>query len=374
MIGKFFIIFHIAILISVAFEYFTNLNFTNYFNFPVEHRDEAHLYAVYWIVCLFSFFVGYISIRLSFSHQASKYSANFEPPKGNFFIGLSLTAASLLFLILQYGEYLLVRTTYQPPIEFNIYYRLYILSLFVSLSYLNFSSGPFNSILILINLISNLLIASRLGGAVLALHGVIFFFYGNKTKSFFFILAGIFLVTASMMLRSFNTQGLIGYFAATTYTPIHEYLIHFFSYNLNLSFWNSIATVKDAQMKFLDFRHVLVSINPLPGFLTNWYSDGLYKKQIILEVVPYSSWGLLFKFGMLFSSTFLFLIGVAVAVLDLSTKNLPRLLSLIVLFFGVLFVLYWSQYQLRSAMRYLYYAYLLSFLFHYCTRVKWKIN
>ena len=373
MIGKFFIGFHIAILISVGFEYFTSFNFTNYFGFPTQYKNEAPLFTFYWIVCLSSFFMGYIFVRLSFKRrqliQKTKY---IEKPKGNLIIGLFLTTLSLTFLILQYGEFLLMRTTYQPPIDFNIYYRLYVLSLFFSLCYLNFTRTPLNSILILVNLLANLLIASRLGGAIILLHGVIFFFYNTKKKGTYLILTGVLLVTTAMMLRSFNLQGLYGYFAATTYTPLDEYIMHFFSYNLNLSFWNSIATAKDAEIKSLDFTHILVSINPLPGFLTNWYSGGLAKTQIIQNVVPYSSWGLLFKFGLLFSTIFFFFIGVSVAVVDLSIKKLPRLLSLIVLFFGVLFVLYWSQYQLRSAMRYLYYAGLLSFIFHYCTKVKWK--
>lgn len=100
-----------------------------------------------------------------------------------------------------------------------------------------------------------------------------------------------------------------------------------------------------------------VSINPLPGVLTNWYEVAGTLK--VTPYQPYNAVGELLNYGLSVAVAYFFLVGGFFARLDYRVRHLTDQQKLVtaaaVLGLTVMFTVISSQYNLRSATRVLYY-------------------
>jgi len=166
------------------------------------------------------------------------------------------------------------------------------------------------------------------------------------------------LMQLAFVLRALPVQGLMPFAAIITHTALTNDHVSLLSPIKNFLFSFPLAgTVMD--LPSLDFSYLLTSLNPLPGFMTDWYE--INQNLVLNTYTPFNALGELLNYGLTLSVGIYFFFGFYFAHLDkiirarfVQQKGL--LLALMLFGISILFILTSLQYNLRSAMRLIYYT------------------
>ena len=166
----------------------------------------------------------------------------------------------------------------------------------------------------------------------------------------------VFFFGYNISIRYSSSHGLIPYLSIPFTDPwvILEYT--FFNIYYTLVF-GVFATYKTLILNTPNYDYLFTSLNPSPGFLTDWYS--IYKDLRINPYAPFTSIGEIFSYPF-FAFLFYFFLGLFFAYAEKMIQYLllnGKFLTGFTLFLLVCaFIPYSFEYNLRSATRYIYYA------------------
>lgn len=189
----------------------------------------------------------------------------------------------------------------------------------------------------------------------------------NYFKFFLLLLFTLLLLSIPLYLRSGNSYGLL---------PNLEKMSHY-NYNRLLDdlpiFFNNIFSSYSLVHQIYDYRftynisYYFVSINPMPGFLTNWYV--IAPELRLNKYTPFNTIGELFLYGDLiaFFTTFLFgfffgLLDLAYLKIRLFAKNGTHIFFIAI---PIVMAITSMQYNLRTTCRFVYYLIILSVLLNF---------
>jgi hypothetical protein len=167
------------------------------------------------------------------------------------------------------------------------------------------------------------------------------------------ICAAPFLVSLPLMGRNMRTQGIAAFpdlfhelSQADPDLSIHEIL--------NNLFISAPITVASARAEVDDsFRYILVGVNPLPGFMTEWESS----QRRINQSTPFNAVGDLLRGGLFAGLMYFAAVGLYFAHIDrkLRSSDAPAPLLAVLMALSYLYVVTTFQYPLRNSTRLVYY-------------------
>lgn len=180
----------------------------------------------------------------------------------------------------------------------------------------------------------------------------------NKTRLYVNIIFGFLFLSFLTGLRMLKSHGLIPYLSSITdeFNGETQNIAFNIYYSFIFGVYVTIGTLKKA---VLDFGIVLTNLNPLPGRFTDWYQ---YADKMRLNIyAPFSLHGRVFKTGLLFTYIYFFFNGVVYMYFEKKIrfflKDRKILLAILLLIFLCLYIVFSFEYNMRSAVRMIYYAY-----------------
>lgn len=376
MIGSIFIFYGLIVLcLSIIQSNDHSGFFIDLFQFGEKHQDSFNgfvdnyllfifLFSIFWLLS-FSFFKLINKTKLQDINRASK-PGMLPGFSNNRFLIFTVILLNIVSLFLTYGSGVFMRSSYHE-VDSHIFHVLYKLTLIISVIWLLFSSIRIRYLLVFIIILLSLSISSRVSGGIFLIAGIAIL-GSNKKKSAIFFTLGVFLELLALFFRGQQEHGLINYLIElyTNFSGLYDVLGFLVSYAFNFSFFASLATFDLFQLKGITEYDLLTMINPLPGLMTNWYE--INTKYSLTKEAPFTSLGLL-VYLLIYKSYGVFCVvglSIFVAFLDytlvkLSLRN--KLIFLLSLLFGIFFVMFFYQYDLRTSMRYLYYSLFIYFVF-----------
>ena len=180
----------------------------------------------------------------------------------------------------------------------------------------------------------------------------------NKTRLYVNIIFGFLFLSFLTGLRMLKSHGLIPYLSSITdeFNGETQNIAFNIYYSFIFGVYVTIGTLKKA---VFDFGIVLTNLNPLPGRFTDWYQ---YADKMRLNIyAPFSLHGRVFKTGLLFTYIYFFFNGIVYMYFEKKIrfflKNRKILLAILLLIFLCLYIVFSFEYNMRSAVRMIYYAY-----------------
>jgi hypothetical protein len=185
----------------------------------------------------------------------------------------------------------------------------------------------------------------------------------NKVRFSIQVLFSLFLLAYIMQLRQLPEHGIIPYIKSIGSSSQGFYKSFFF--NIYYSFiYGVFVTIKTIEEAKLDWGIIFININPLPGAIVGWY-DHANDMRINLYA-PYSLHGRVFRTGVTFTVGYFFLTGLIFSFFEKKIRNLlnnnKRIYSFILTIILILHIVYAFEYNMRSAIRYFYYAFFIVFM------------
>ena len=184
----------------------------------------------------------------------------------------------------------------------------------------------------------------------------------RKIKLFIILFLSFLFLAYVMQLRSLEDHGVIPYI--TYFFMMGDEVLEAFMFNIYyILIYGVFVTIGTLKTATADWNIILTNISPLPGFLTNWYE--LAPKRRINLYAPYSTHGEVFKMGKWFSFIFFFWIGIMFSFFEKKTRRILtkggyfKVFILIILL--ILHIFYAYEYNMRSSVRYIYYAFVYLF-------------
>ena len=359
MIGFLFVAFGSLVLFAVGvLEKYSSIEFVDYYGFRSEFYTQIDAFLAQWTWCLFLFSCSYIFFKFAFLNSRKfKHVANRRTRyRTNTLVGLALVTLNITVLHLQYGTLLYDRIDYHPTsVSYGLYYIVYTLTLAASMVYLSISDRLSSTILLVVVVLFSFTIATRASGALLIFVALVKLRNYQYMKSLMYISLGVLCVIFALYFRGMQLQGGLNYISQFSINEIYDYVVPIFSYVVNYSFHLSMATYYEFLNKGVELYDFVVSLNPLPGVLAGWY-DGMDLRHRVMPAVPYSALGELLATGTLISSMSVVVLAFVIRFLDVLIANSKLLLSTSILICGVLFIVYFYQYPIRTAARFIYYA------------------
>jgi hypothetical protein len=180
----------------------------------------------------------------------------------------------------------------------------------------------------------------------------------NKSRLYVNLIFGFIFLSFLTGLRMLKSHGLIPYLSSITdeFNGETQNIAFNIYYSFIFGVYVTIGTLKKA---VFDFGIVLTNLNPLPGRFTDWYK---YADQMRLNIfAPFSLHGRVFKTGMIFTYIYFFFNGVIYMYFEKKIryflKDRKILLAILILIFLCLYIVFSFEYNMRSAVRMIYYAY-----------------
>lgn len=183
-----------------------------------------------------------------------------------------------------------------------------------------------------------------------------------KRHVMFATISAIFIIEILLYLRTLPAHGLLSYWEAFAGGDIFHYEAGIDSIARNVLI--SFAIVGDTAFTVpqIPESHLFLSIHPLPGFMTDWYS--VADMHRLNSWQPYSGIGELANYGMAWFAAYFVLVGAVFSYIDLLLRRLfvegRQLLALPLVGLSALFVVLSLQYHLRTMSRIIYYLILFS--------------
>lgn len=372
--------YYAVIILSVLYYYFYENKFSFYNVDKATNTDFLYSLKFYIIANIF-FLIGCIFFYdLSKKQNKKLFNSKLDytvfvkykiPPylmKVTNVIALIVSAC----YILTYGQGILYRTEYIPDLDFKFLVSIakvlsFLAAIFLGLLY---QKNKAKSIIAFLGLLLlTMSTGSRVTFLLLMIYLlVVFQTSGNtsKNKIRFFIQLILSFVFMSYVfgLRKLPTHGL-GPYLASILDPESGYdnsvAINIY-YTFIFGFFVTIRTINEAVQ---DWNVILVSINPLPGSMVGWYN---YAPNLRINLyAPYTLHGQVFNMGITFTCLFFLIIGLIFSYFEQKVRfylvNNQRGISLVIVLLTALFIFYSYEYYLRSALRYLYYAFFILYFY-----------
>jgi len=206
---------------------------------------------------------------------------------------------------------------------------------------------------------------------------VIFILYFNRKQKFYYALFGvpffILFFGYNLSLRFNKTHGL-GPYLYLPFSDSSEIIKNtFFNIYYTLVF-GVFATFRTLIKYPFSYDYLFTSLNPSPGFLTDWYK--IYKKLRINHYAPYTAIGEIFSYPTI-AFFFYFFVGIFFSYSERVIQKLFLNKKIVIGFFLFLltsaFIPYSFEYNLRSSVRFLYYAMIFIYLQNLFSKIKIKV-
>jgi len=268
--------------------------------------------------------------------------------------------------IFVYGKYIFVRKGYLIDVSkgFTLIIKVltFLTSAFLGLTY---KKNRIKSLVLFLLLMS---ISIGTGSrsvflAVMVFIVVKFIAGGNNLRNKISFGVNIFLsfifLSFLMNLRSLHAHGVIPYLKNIYEVKDFGKSIFFnLYYSLIYGVFITAQTLKHA---VVNWHIIFTNINPLPGRFTDWYQ---YAAQMRLNIyAPFSLHGRVFTMGGWFTFLYFFITGIIFADLEKRVRRLleknKRIVAFMIVLLLALHIVYGFEYNMRSAIRYIYYSYLL---------------
>jgi len=166
------------------------------------------------------------------------------------------------------------------------------------------------------------------------------------------VLIAPFLLMIPIKLRSDHLQGLLPLISKTFTGDLFDEGFTLIDSMHNLFFFSFPLLDYTINYSQISLDYILVSLNPMPGVWTDWYSmiDG------VNESTPYAGVGELINFSFTLAIAIYFVLGLYITSLEtLCIKKKEKFLLVASYLFFLLFTVTSMQYTFRSASRYMYY-------------------
>jgi len=367
-----------SIIITIAYFYFYDDKFSLFNLDDVSQIVFLKTIKIY-IIALISF-IGGVLLYYDFSKKYLKKVFNKSYTDSLFFKYIvplkTLIIARVLFLliiilfIITYGSSIFIRSDYLPETNRGLTVLIKILS-FIEIILLGiiFKGHKHKSLFYFILL---LLISIGTGSrSAFLLYFVyitiLFISSGNTLKNKISFSLNIFLslvfLAYLMQLRMLNTHGVIPYIKSivTSNEDFSETFFFNIYYSLVYGVFVTIKTIEEAQK---DWNIIFISLNPFPGSMVGWYN---YADDMRINLfAPYSLHGRVFKMGIGFTIIYFFVTGLIFSFMEKKIRYFlnegKRVVAFIITLLLILHIIYGFEYNLRSAFRYIYYAFFIIFI------------
>lgn len=383
----FYIFFLLSIVLSVAYHYWMPYDWK--FNIAGTDRiNNAQLWVSIdvFVRMLIYFSVGVLFYKYAFNVRKNtgfKFDLKIKLPpiKTNYLVNaaLALIVFETILLYILYGKEIFIRDTY--AVDYN---KLGVMLLEYSLLFLMFIGSLLykekRALSRMIALFVTLLcigFGSRMATIYLLVYFfVIFTLYLTKKQKFFYVLFGIPLILLffgyNLSLRFSKTHGLSPYL----YLPFSDSskIIKntFFNIYYTLVF-GVFATFKTLVKYPFNYDYLITSLNPSPGFLTDWYI--IFKKLRINHYAPFTGIGEIFSYPTI-AFFFYFIVGM---IFSHSERFIQKLFmnkkigaGFILFLLTSAFIPFSFEYNLRSSVRFLYYAMTFMMMLNLFSKIKIK--
>ncbi|WP_339622650.1 hypothetical protein [uncultured Winogradskyella sp.] len=332
------------------------------------------------------FSIGVLFYKYAFNIRKNKrfkvdLKIKLPPIKTNYLVdaALGLIFFETILVSVLYGKQIFIRETY--AVDYN---KLGVMLLEYSLLFLMFIGSllykekrALSRIIVLFVTLLCIGFGSRMATIYLLVYFfVIFILFLNKRQKFFYVLNGIPLVLLffgyNLSLRFSKTHGL-GPYLYLPFSDSSEIIKNtFFNIYYTLIF-GVFATIKTLAKYPFNYDYLMTSLNPAPGFLTDWYI--IFKKLRINHYAPFTGIGEIFSYPTI-AFFFYFIVGM---IFSHSERIIQRLFmnkkigpGFILFLLTSAFIPFSFEYNLRSSVRFLYYALIFMMMLSIFSKIKIK--
>lgn len=281
-------------------------------------------------------------------------------------IAYTLTLLVVVCYLFTYGKLLLVREDYIPEFENKFLITIAkVISLIGSIILgLVHNKNKYSSwFLIVVITAFTFATGSRITFLILMLYFLTIFQMSGNTKKnklrfLFQIVISFVFLSYLISLRQLKEHGVVPYIA-TLFSEDSD-IIESVAFNIYYSFiFGVFATARTIREADPNWYYMYVSLNPLPGSMVGW--PEVAENLKLTKFMPFTLHGQVFKMGYSFLIFFFLLIGSLFSFFEkkirkflINDKKRTAVLFTLIL---SLFIFYSFEYHLRSAFRYIYYAY-----------------
>ena len=363
----------LSITVTVIYHYVFDPKIS-LFNLDYVSSNEFIAVIKLYLLALIAFLIGVI-IFYDFSKKTTKISFNTSYSKQLFFkytlpsnlnilINVLFIVIVVLYLI-TYKKGFFIRQDYLPETSriFTILIKVLTFIEVILLGLLYHKNKIISAVLCVFLILLSLSTGSRSVFLFFVLYVSLVFISGgntlfNKLRFGLHLLFAFVFLAYIMTLRTLESHGLIPYLKSifSSEQSIVDGIIFNIYYSFIYGVYVTIETIKSAT---LDWHILWVNCNPLPGKLAGWYA---YADTMRINIyVPYSLHGRVFKTGVFFSIVFFFVIGLIFAFFETKVRYFlsqgNRILAFVIVILMMLHIVYGFEYNMRAAMRYIYYAF-----------------
>lgn len=383
----FYVFFLLSILLSVAYHYWMPYDW----KFNIAGTDRIYDNQLWVSIDVFVRMLIYFSIGVLFYKYAFNVRKNtgykvdlkikLPPIKTNYLVNtaLALMVFESILVYALYGKEIFIRETY--AVDYN---KLGVMLLEYSLLFLMFIGSLLykekRSLSRMIALFVTLLcigFGSRMATIYLLVYFfIIFILFLNRKKKLQYIIVGLpcilFFFGYNLSLRFNNNHGL-GPYLYLPFSDSSEIIKNtFFNIYYTLIF-GVFATFKTLVKYPLNYDYLVTSLNPAPGFLTDWYI--IFKKLRINHYAPFTGIGEIFSYPTI-AFFFYFVVGMIFSHAEHFIQKLfmnKKIGAGFILFLLTsAFIPFSFEYNLRSSVRFLYYAMIFMMMLNLFSKIKIK--
>lgn len=176
-------------------------------------------------------------------------------------------------------------------------------------------------------------------------------------------------------VRPLEFHGIVPYFSSIFGNETD--VVSNLEFNIYYTFiFGIFVTSKTLVGNATDWGTIAISLNPLPGKWVGWYEiAGTLRAN---KYAPYTANGEVFTMGRIFTFLFFTVIGLAFGYLEHQMRKLflsgSKVFGFIVSILCVMFVIYSFEYNLRSSVRYIYYALVVLLVYNFIGKYRYKMS
>jgi hypothetical protein len=383
--------YSLTIILTVPYFYFYEAKISMY-NFDFISESLFLETINFHLLALLCFCIG-VFIYYDFSGVKARITLNksFDNVLKINFSGnsdtLKMIAHAGIFLVViccmwSYGLEIFYRDTYIPSGNMIIVTAMKLSSLLLTivLGLLYKQSKWLSLFYFLIIFLIALGTGSRLSVLYIVLYTTLTYLVGKSRSidklllSINFVLSFLFLCFL-ISLRPLEHHGIIPYMSSLFNSP--EALGETIAFNVYYSFiFGIFVTAETITENTAEWNNIYVSLNPLPGKWIGWYEIAPKLRSNIHA--PFSFNGEIFTFGRTFTAAFFTILGLIFADLEHKIRcffqSKRKLIGFLLSFLLILFIMFSFEYNLRSTVRYIYYAYFIILIYNFFGRYKFKMN
>jgi hypothetical protein len=371
-----YIIFSVlCIVLTVLYYYF----FENKFSvFGLDNVSNTSFLAVIkmYIIALISFTLGVIIYYDQSSKKTKKIFnksftdklfLNYKVSNIIIYFAIAIFLIIIFLFLITYGKGIFIREDYIPDRNKGLTTIIKILSFIESLilGFVYKKNKLISLSLFSLFILITLGTGSRTVFLFFILYNLIIFIsngntFLNKVRFSIKVIFSVFLLAYIMQLRQLPEHGIIPYLKSIG-SSSQDFSSSFF-FNIYYTFiYGVFVTIKTVKISELDWSIIWVNINPLTGKMAGWYDYA--NKMRINYHAPFSLHGRVFKTGLTFTLAYFFITGLIFSFFEKKIRNLlnnrNRIFAFVLIMVLVLHIIYAFEYNMRSAIRYFYYAFIL---------------